>query len=703
MNDDTTHSEIQLLKAENQKLSLLLNNAEQALKESERKYYSLFRTNIYQMELQKLLTFISADFVNVNSVNINSKINRMLQQIGNFFRVDRSRLFFFSEDKTTMSATNEWVAEGIESMINSQQNIPMEAIPWWKQKLLNHEIVIINDVENMPSEASLDKQHFLELHLRSLVSVPVITPEGVIGSYGLSRVKSQKDWNEIHTSTLKMLANILAKAFISVSAEKLILESKQQTEIANQAKSTFLANMSHEIRTPMNSILGFSEVLLNTSTDPNQKSYLKSILDSGKTLLALINDILDISKIEAGKIEISPDPTDLRVMIGDIEQIFWQKLKEKGLEFSIQIDPDFPKTIVIDEIRLRQILLNLVGNAVKFTDQGYIKTEVNLQNTRNSLVDFEIAVSDTGIGIPESEHGRIFESFTQQKGHDTKKYGGTGLGLAICKRLCDLMNVKMSLKSKSGLGSRFSLVFTNVPYSDKENQEHNFHLWDIENINFQNSKILVVDDIADNRKLVFIYLKPYQLEFFEAEDGEKAVEMAKNYSPDLILMDIRMPIANGYEATERIKNDPKTASIPVIALTASARQIETEKARQLFDGFLLKPIQKETLVSELKKHLPYQNSQFVESKSYTETESFNINSELKESLRKEFSNKITRSSGVVFLDEVRELVIGIKDFANEHKLGELRKIADDLECSVTDFDYDKIRKDLNSIKKMFEE
>ncbi len=246
-----------------------------------------------------------------------------------------------------------------------------------------------------------------------------------------------------------------------------LIREKNKAEEASKAKSEFLANMSHEIRTPMNSILGFSEIMLEDSTNQTQKDHLKIIIKSGNSLLSLIDDILDLSKVEAGKLEMRTGPADLRVLIHELIQIFQNTVQQKNIQLITEIDDSLPRIIMTDEMRLRQVLLNLIGNAVKFTSEGMVRIKIIVSNRRQGSLDLEIAVSDTGIGIPEKEKERIFDSFSQQSGQDSRKYGGTGLGLAISKRMCELMNGKIEVESTPGKGSEFRLIFPGITVPDK--------------------------------------------------------------------------------------------------------------------------------------------------------------------------------------------------------------------------------------------
>lgn len=395
-----------------------------------------------------------------------------------------------------------------------------------------------------------------------------------------------------------------------IEMEKALSDAKEQAESANRSKSEFLANMSHEIRTPMNSVLGFSELLEQHISDPIQKDYLNSIRRGGHALLDIINDILDLSKIEAGKLEIVQESVNLKQLAVEIESIFSVKLIKKNLNFIVEIDPNIPQYLLLDNTRIRQILFNLISNAIKFTDQGFIKFAIKKisENREKSRVDLEILIQDSGIGIKPEDIKYIFNAFEQTKGQN-QKYGGTGLGLSICKKLLSHMNGEISVESQVSKGSKFSVHLNDVAISttitEHDLQEHQA----FENIQFEHASLLIVDDIKDNRKLIHALLQSQNFSIIEAVNGKDALEKLKNIKIDMIFMDLKMPVMDGYEVVEIIKNDPNLKHIPVVAVTASVMSEEKQKIQHYkFDGYLKKPVSYSDLLSEMVRFLNYNKS-----------------------------------------------------------------------------------------------
>ncbi len=389
-------------------------------------------------------------------------------------------------------------------------------------------------------------------------------------------------------------------------AEMELLHAKKTAQEANAAKSGFLANMSHEIRTPMNAILGFAELLGPLVEESKQRRYLAAITSSGKTLLTLINDILDLSKIEAGRLELQYEPICLPQLFDEVVHIFSEKARAKGLSLRAEVAPTLSAGVLLDEVRLRQILFNTVGNALKFTDRGHILLRAWTEpppGRQNGLRLF-LEVEDTGIGIPVEQQERVFEAFAQASGQSAKKYGGTGLGLAITRRLTEMMGGQVTLKSAAGAGACFRFIFPDVQCVPERLAEADRTEADDDLVQFLPATILVADDAQLNHDLLSGMFEGTDIALLHAANGCEALEMARLRQPSLILMDRRMPVLDGLAATEQLKADPTLRHIPVVAVTASTLREEEARVRSICDGFVRKPLRKSELVFELKRFLP---------------------------------------------------------------------------------------------------
>ncbi len=534
-----------------------------------------------------------------------------------------------------------------------------------------------------------------------------------------------------------------------------LLEAKETAEKANRSKSEFLANMSHEIRTPMNAIIGFTEILEDRLSDPQDQSYLKAIASSGQNLLDLINDILDLSRIEAGKLELSYEPVDPRSILNDIRHIFSTKVRNKALEFRVEVEPAVPNALLLDSIRIRQILFNLVGNAVKFTERGYIQLALRLGtpseededggggNSGNGngasgpggeelfswdtgefphfpdreiheTVSLEFIVRDTGIGIATELQGTIFKAF-ESPARNTHSLAGTGLGLAISLRLIRMMEGKISVQSRPGEGSTFRVILNRVRLHDSDEAVTALPL-DAESIRLGKTTILVVDDKPLNRKLLNRFLDRQDVEVIEAEDGLQALEMAEAYRPALILMDVKMPGIDGLEATRRLKADDRLKSIPVVFITAYAMQEHQREMRNAGgEGFLTKPVSKMDLLAQLIRFLPYSSREAepaagdLQGAGYPQPggghpqpgagltpEAVAKLPELTALLREEYIDRWDRACKVFLLDEIEDFATEITKLGNRYHVPMLEDWGTRLYENLQTFDMEVVMQILDS-------
>lgn len=375
------------------------------------------------------------------------------------------------------------------------------------------------------------------------------------------------------------------------SFERQLEDSREKAEAALETRKLFLANISHEIRTPINAIFGMSEILVDTPLNQEQKEYLDAIQSSSESLMVIVNDILDMAKLESGKFQIEILSFNLHETLSAIHRGLSLRAEEKGIGFNLTIDPDVPAWVKGDPTRLKQIISNLVSNAIKFTEVGEVQLYVKCKESNSTEVVFE--VKDSGIGIDEHKLATIFEYFVQEDSSITRRYGGTGLGLAISKSLAEQLEGSLTCKSKKGVGSEFTLSVP-LPETQKSKIEKQFIVPSL-----SGSKILVVEDNALNRFLAVTVLSKANATIFVAEHGEEAIDLLKKEKVDIVLMDIQMPVMDGMKATEVIRKELQL-NTPILALTANAMESERESCLSLgMNDYITKPYIPEDLILKI--------------------------------------------------------------------------------------------------------
>lgn len=569
----------------------------------------------YQLQYQKMVSEISAAFMNTPIEMIDTEVEKALQACATFFKVDRAYIFQISPDKKSMRNTHEWCVQGIEPQKPYLQDIELK-VPIESFGSSEQDMNAQSKVETLILEAKRDFKQDSDHPIRSLLTITMVTDGEVTGFFGFDAMNRTIVWRNEEIALVRVVTEIIGNAIAKKQTAENLIRAKESAESASRAKSEFVANMSHELRTPLNGVIGFSSLMMETNLDGDQKDHMRHIILSANSLLEVIGDILDFSKIEAGKMDLNPEYCDCKAICQKAVELVSHSARKKGIDLRPDIPSSLPGTLLVDPVRLQQVLVNLLDNAVKFTEQGSVSLKLTPLKKDKAQQSAEILfeIEDTGIGIRSDEARKLFSAFVQADSSITRKYGGTGLGLVITDGILKKMGSHLQLKSEPGKGTTFSFAL-NLPCQEgKASQKLPNHLKrrltnSTPSKHTQPLTILLVEDNPINQKLAKSILKIQlpEARILEAENGQEAIDIYRSQSVDLILMDVQMPVMDGLTATREIRFREKGTQqhLPIIAITAGATLQDKEKCYLAgMNDFVAKPITKEQIEEIIDRWIP---------------------------------------------------------------------------------------------------
>ena len=584
--------------------------------------------------------------------------------------------------------------------------------PNYFKSLQEDKAILADNAHSHPATKEFSESYLTPLGINSMLDSPIRYNGELIGVLCNEHIGEKRHWTLEEENFSSALSDLISRSMAArdkaaykeelerhnQELEEIIKErteeylaAKEAAEAANNSKSIFLANMSHEIRTPMNAILGFTELLKNKVENDLQKYWIDLIQKSGNSLLYLINDILDISKIEAGKLRISPSYLNLPSLIDEVTEFLRYEAEKKSLKLIVENNLTEEYDFYLDEFRLRQVLINLVNNAIKFTNKGSITIQSRFDKMKRSLF---ISVTDTGIGISKRDLEKVFSTF-EQAGNNNPELGGTGLGLSICQKLTHLMKGSISVESTENTGSTFSIAFGDIGFQERATSKVQTQKFDYL---FEKSDILIVDDNYMSREVLEFTLRELNLNVRSFSNAKDALAAVKTKPPQLIITDIHMPEINGITFSKQVKKLYK--ELPILALSAAYTNQPSNLQNEVFNTILSKPLEKESLCMALAEHLKHKKTLSevkqvpVESQSITDimnTQKYDF-AEIKVSLL----HLIDELNSTLAINDLKLFINSFEHFCQDKKYLEFSPWIDSLKTKLRDFDITKLVEDINN-------
>ncbi len=649
-------------------------------------------TQLYEAILQ-----LSGKLIQTDVVNMGDAIREVLKKLGELNQADRVFIFEFDQKTESVKNTYEWRRTTNETKSTNWQDIPLDFLPGWKEKLKNKEPFYFQSPADKNNKNDQDTSP--ELCIGSLIAAPMFFGEDLIGFAGFAALKEEMDWGDLTLTFLKIAADGLAGSIGRMRYEKTLIAAKQEAEATNLAKSEFLVNMAHEIKTRLHEILGFSQIVLNNTDNPAHRQPLEIVDKSGSALLALINDMLEFSKIEVSA-KIAPTPTNLRDLLENLKDFFLPVIEKKNISFQIHTDPNLPE-LKLDQLRLRQVLIKLIDNALKYTNQGSINVSVKAEESENlpGSYHLKISIQDTGIGITKNKKESINKFFEKPESIFIRDESSKGLGLQLARTLTSIMKGKIEMESEIGRGSTFTISFFDVE-ADKVDEQKTTDKTQPVSAVFNDQVVLVVDDVITHYLLIKSMLENFHLNFIYAKSGEAGIEKAINEQPDLILMDINMPPGiNGYEATRRLRENMTTAKIPIIAYTTNTLDDAMDKNRYLFDDIVSKvPLRLPRIIETLTKFLEYERmGENQSNEKIGETQNDQETVYLKD-LINSFRDRVSNLVEVIDFTETERLISDLEEFQKQQYSARLDKYITKLKKAHDTFDFDSLTRHLSKFE-----